>query len=175
MRTLQLVAIYALLTGNTQALASDCQVSYQPDSQLALLPCVRVASGETVYDVTMMQIAGLDFRVIGFSELSLGDAQISEVAVITDPIPVVLAFVQLTDSCSQLYDPAQVAVDAVAQTIDIDIKVIPPGIDELCLAATRTEVRSFGFDELGFEPGGTTYLVDVNGIATSFVYDPLAP
>ena len=165
--------VWVLSLASASAVASDCEVTYRADTQEATLPCVRLVADGAVYAASLVGTDGL-FQVTNPSLLSLGDAQVDEVQISVDPIPVVLAYIALPDSCSEVYPPAAVVVDSQAHSIAIRIRVVQPADGEACLAVTRSDVKAFAFDSLEFEPGGTTYSVDVNGVTASVLYDPLA-
>lgn len=166
-----LVCILAI--AGTKVNAESCEATYDPATLEVSFPCVRVGTTSSVFDVVLTQTDGWNFALTAVRELNLAQAQVSDVQVLTSPFPVVLAFVDLPDSCTQVYEPAEVVVDNDARSISIDIKATLPDAGQICLTQLSTEIRAFGFESLSFAPGGTTYTVDVNGVTRTFVYDPL--
>jgi hypothetical protein len=175
MHTFSTILAAAFLGGLNPPVALGCESAYSTSSQQAWLPCVRVADEGAVFAVTMEQISELDFEVVDATRLNLADAQVADVRVTTDPIPVLLAYVLLPDSCTEIYEPAQVRIDNQTHRITAQVKVILPRPDQVCLTVVRTGVKAFALDPLALEPGGTTYTVEVNGFSREFFFTPSLP
>lgn len=165
-RIFRLLVLFFLVIPTNVRAAASCEASYDPQVGWLVVPCVKIGTSNDVFYGGMESIGGDHFRLLWVSRLLLVDAHISNVQVLTDPFPIVLAYIPLSNGCESVYDPATTVIDGT--NISIAVKVIEPGPTAFCPTNIRTVVKAFVFDQLGSPPGGTTYTVTVNGVAKSF-------
>lgn len=148
--------------------AAGCEANYYPDWGGLIVPCVRIGTSEDIYRGSLGWSGESNFRLGGVSKQEFYDAHVTDIRVLTDPFPIVLAFIPLVGGCDRVYDPAPPVI--VGNNITISIRVAVPLATVDCAVIDRTEVQAFAFGRPGTLRSGTTYTITVNGLATSFSY-----
>ena len=148
------------LVNSVKIYASGCEASYNFDTGMVNIPCLK--AGSALFDINMNQMGNLDFRASEITERNLNDANIVEIQILLEPFPIVLAFISLSNGCKSVYPVITQRIEG--HNIFINIKEQSPK-DMICTMALSTQVKMFSFRLL--QEG--SYTVNINGMTQTFI------